>query len=537
MADSLFFIKTGEAVAVRKDTGDTVLARMKSGDVFGESALQGSRNPRMATVRADGPVTTLQLSRIRFNELLGDLNEVLNANFNQKVLGGVEIFKALDNTEMGMLIQSLKEQRFEQGTQIITQGEPGDTFYVVKQGTVQVSIMGADGEVHVIKEAMASGEYFGERALIEEEPRNATVTVTSEFALCMTLTREDFGALIGPMNALLQREADKREREDQRALRPVIKQSELKSMGLLGVGAFGRVTLVVHEPTDTTYALKAIRKGQVIALKQEEHIMNEKNLLALCDHPFLLSLVATFQDDWEIYMLTELALGGELFSFLRARQRLDEDTARFYAACVGSAFSYMHDTHSMCYRDLKPENLMFDEKGYIKVVDFGFAKIVKERTFTLCGTPEYLAPEVIMSKGHNCSVDWWAFGILIYEMINGQPPFIADDPMDIYPLIIQNDLKFTPKFSKAAKQLISQLLISNPAERLGSLRQRSRDVICQQFFNAIDWPSLLARLLPAPYVPIIKNRTDTSNFDEVVEEDDEDYREYLQGNEHIFDGF
>jgi len=306
---------------------------------------------------------------------------------------------------------------------------------------------------------------------------------------------------------------------------------------MLGVGAFGRVTLVMHEATDQVYALKAIRKGQVIAMKQEEHIMNEKNLLAMCDHPFLLRLVATFQDKWEIYMLTELALGGELFAYLRARQRLDEDTARFYAACVGGAFSYMHDTHNMCYRDLKPENLMFDEFGYIKVVDFGFAKIVKERTFTLCGTPEYLAPEVILSKGHNTSVDWWAFGILIFEMLNGQPPFVADDPMDIYPLIIKNDVKYPAKFSKSVKFLISQLLVSNPAERLGSLKAKSRDVIGHAWFDKIDWPQMLARQIPAPYVPEIKSRTDTSNFEEVEEEEEEDYREYLKGHENVFDDF
>ena len=183
---------------------------------------------------------------------------------------------------------------------------------------------------------------------------------------------------------------------------------------------------MLHTPTNTPYALKCMRKGQIVALKQVEHVMNEKTLLDACDHPFLLRLAATFQDSEEIYMLLELALGGELFTVLRNANKFEEPQGRFYAACVCSAFSYMHDL-SIVYRDLKPENLLFDAEGYMKVVDFGFTKKITDRTWTLCGTPEYLAPEIITNKGHNLAVDWWAFGILIFEMLVGQPPFCADE--------------------------------------------------------------------------------------------------------------
>ena len=158
-------------------------------------------------------------------------------------------------------------------------------------------------------------------------------------------------------------------------------------------------------------------------------------------------------------MLLELALGGELFSVLREKNRFEEPQSRFYAACVQAAFAYLHDKQ-IVYRDLKPENLLFDAEGYLKVVDFGFAKHIIDRTWTLCGTPEYLAPEIITNKGHNLAVDWWAFGILMFEMLVGQPPFCADDPMDIYQKILRNRVAYPSSMSKPAKDLIAKLLIS-----------------------------------------------------------------------------
>jgi protein kinase A len=210
------------------------------------------------------------------------------------------------------------------------------------------------------------------------------------------------------------------------------------------------VKLVKHKTTKTAYALKTMRKRQLIALKQVTHVMNEKKLLALCDHPFLINLVASFQDEIELYMVLELALGGELFSLLRDRMRFDEATARFYAACVVSAFIQMHDK-KIAYRDLKPENLLLDKGGYIKICDFGFAKIVEDRTFTLCGTPEYLAPEIIASVGHGLPVDWWAMGILIYEMLCGDPPFVSDDPMQLYQQILSGKYSFPNFVGKQAR--------------------------------------------------------------------------------------
>ena len=235
-------------------------------------------------------------------------------------------------------------------------------------------------------------------------------------------------------------------------------------------------------------------------------------------------------------MLMELALGGELFSILRERVRFDEKQSCFYAACVQSAFAYLHDS-KIVYRDLKPENLLFDSEGYLKVVDFGFAKKIVDRTWTLCGTPEYLAPEIITNKGHSLPVDWWAFGILIYECLNGQPPFCADDPMEIYQKILRNKLQFPPLFSKTSRDLISKLLVTNPSQRLGSLKKGHRDISGHAFFGKTSFKDMLKKKVAAPYVPKISSPTDTSNFDDYDEEDGEDWSRFNDKRTNLFQGF
>ena len=218
-------------------------------------------------------------------------------------------------------------------------------------------------------------------------------------------------------------------------------------------------------------------------------------------------------------MVLELALGGELFSLLRDRIRFEESMARFYAANVVSAFVHLHD-NKIAYRDLKPENLLLDSTGYIKICDFGFAKRVdKGRTFTLCGTPEYLAPEIISNVGHNTAVDWWAVGILLYEMLTGDPPFVHDDPMQLYQMILHGNFLFPSLVGKNAKDLINRLLVANPAARLGSLKRGTHDIKAHSFFKLIDITFLSSRLVKPPYVPTLSSDKDFSNFDDISEQE------------------
>jgi cGMP-dependent protein kinase len=215
-------------------------------------------------------------------------------------------------------------------------------------------------------------------------------------------------------------------------------------------------------------------------------------------------------------MLLEACLGGELWTVLRDKVAFDDATARFYTGCVVEAFSYLH-TRGIIYRDLKPENLLLDDSGYVKLVDFGFSKRVPHgrKTWTFCGTPEYVAPEIILNRGHDISADLWSLGILMFELLTGSPPFCGADPMKTYNLILKGIevIEFPRKISRNAQLMIKKFCRDNPTERLGYGTNGMRDVKKHKWFEGFNWDDLRKRTLKAPYVPTVKARTDTSNFD------------------------
>uniref|UniRef100_H3AHE2 non-specific serine/threonine protein kinase n=1 Tax=Latimeria chalumnae TaxID=7897 RepID=H3AHE2_LATCH len=216
---------------------------------------------------------------------------------------------------------------------------------------------------------------------------------------------------------------------------------DFDTVATVGTGTFGRVFLLKDKKTRAFFALKAMSIPDVIRLKQEQHVHNEKSVLKEVNHPFVIRLYWTNHDERFLYMLMEYVPGGELFSYLRNMGRFNNSTGLFYSAEIVCAIEYLH-SKEIVYRDLKPENILLDRYGHIKLTDFGFAKKLVDRTWTLCGTPEYLAPEVIQSKGHGRAVDWWALGVLIFEMLSGFPPFFDDNPFGIYQKILAGKIDF-----------------------------------------------------------------------------------------------
>ncbi len=299
-----------------------------------------------------------------------------------------------------------------------------------------------------------------------------------------------------------------------------LKLSEYEMLTTLGTGSFGRVKLSKHKGSGKYWATKILKKAEIIKLKQVDHIMNETNILASIEHPFIIYMDGFTQDERYLYLVLEFIQGGELFTYLRGQGKFDAPQAQFYSSQVVSMFEYLH-SKNIIYRDLKPENVLIDEVGYLKLTDFGFAKYVESRTYTLCGTPEYLAPEMLLNKGHGKPVDWWTFGILLYEMLAGIDPFSDDDPMLIYQKILKGKVKFPRSFDKDAKSLVKHLLQADLSKRYGNLKNGVNDIKGHRFFNGLNWSRLLSKDIKAPYTPEIKGAGDTSCFTQYPDSDTE----------------
>jgi len=251
-------------------------------------------------------------------------------------------------------------------------------------------------------------------------------------------------------------------------------------------------------------------------LKQVDHINNEKRLMAQIDYPFVVNMMGYAKDDRFVYIIMECIGGGELFTHLRRARKFSDEISKFYGAQTAGAFAHCH-SKNIIHRDLKPENILMCQNGYSKLTDFGFAKIIEPgtRTYTLCGTPEYIAPEVLLNKGHGKPVDWWTLGILIYEMIVGQPPFCDEDPMGIYQKILAGKIYFPKYFDKNAKALVKKLLTADLSKRYGNLKDGSDDILKHKWFSSLDWQKLEKLEIPAPYKPTMKDDTDVSNFEDI----------------------
>lgn len=303
----------------------------------------------------------------------------------------------------------------------------------------------------------------------------------------------------------------------------------------LGTGSFGRVHLVQSRHNEKFYAVKVLKKYQVVKMKQVEHTNSEKAMLERVRHPFLVNLWGTFQDTKNLYMVMDFVEGGELFSLLRKSQRFPNPVAKFYAAEVALALDYLHQ-QNIIYRDLKPENLLLDRNGHIKITDFGFAKYVPDITWTLCGTPDYLAPEVVSSKGYNKSVDWWSLGVLAFEMLAGYPPFYDSDPIRLYEKILACKIRYPGYFDPLAKDLLKNLLTADLTKRFGNLRNGSRDIMDHQWFKEVNWQRLARKEIEAPYVPPVTGDGDASLFDYYPEEGDAEFAGARSGEGEAFEG-
>ncbi|KAJ8882012.1 hypothetical protein PR048_018500 [Dryococelus australis] len=449
----LYVSAEGEYEVIKEDK---VLGRMGPGKAFGELAILYNCT-RTASIRVVNDAKVWVLDRRVFQQIMMRTGlQRLEDNIN--FLRSVPLLKDLSSDVLAKIADALEVEFYPAGAHIIRQGASGDTFFIISAGSVKVTQRLAGRREDEDIRTLQRGDYFGEQALLKEDCRTASVIALQPGVECLTLDRESFIQLIGDLSELHEKDYGDESRvlsrpassvsiysDTEQGTHPTlnrrqlprtrrdgasrvvlaeldyIRLDDLDVVATLGVGGFGRVELVQYMYDKTqTFALKCLKKQHIVDTQQQEHVYSEKVIMMACRSPFICRLYRTFRDNKYVYMLLEACLGGEVWTILRDRGCFDDLTTRFVTACVVEAFEYLH-ARGIIYRDLKPENLLLDSQGYVKLVDFGFSKRLgfSAKTWTFCGTPEYVAPEIILNKGHDRAVDYWSLGVLMHELLTG----------------------------------------------------------------------------------------------------------------------
>ena len=286
---------------------------------------------------------------------------------------------------------------------------------------------------------------------------------------------------------------------------------------VLGKGSFGEVLLVQLKANNKYYAMKILTKKQVKLRHQEVHTKAERDLMVKINCPFIVNIKFAFQDEYKLYIITEFMQGGEMFFHLHKEKRFSNEKTRFYIIEIILAIEFLHK-NNMLYRDLKPENIMVDASGHIKLTDFGLSKMftkTKEKAFTICGTPQYLAPEILSDEGYDNSVDWWSLGCVMYEMLVGRAPFRIPKGSYLSADLYKKKISIPEYVTNDAKDLISKLLIPNPKNRLGYGKDGAKNIKEHPYFSDIDWEEAWEKKLTPPLIPKLKDETDLSYFDKM----------------------
>ncbi len=549
---------------------------------FGELALLYNA-PRAATVEATTDGELFVVDRHDFKQILRQQTRK-KLEFYLRLISSIELLSVLLHEEKSALVECFVELHYRRGQTIMTEGESGKTFYILYQGSVSVHKNGEKVTDLVADPSAKKCPYFGEQALLNDLPRNATIQVESGSAALLCLDRSTFESILGPLRDIMSQNDDNKGRKSMvqgkrggmggpgAGGRPLLANpldgfkkprfEDLNQLGLLGSGGFGKVSLVKCGKSKQSYALKAVSKGYIVKMNLQDQICNERRILSMTNSHFITLFYGTYSSNNFVFFLMEPCLGGEIFAIYcqnaSGKKKNNPNTgnpapggskgpglgvnwgdkdgwagvphhgsyphAMYYGASVVRGFQHLHE-RKIVFRDLKPENMLLSREGRCKLTDMGLAKLVwLGRTYTTCGTPDYFAPEVIQSCGHNSAVDWWTFGVLLYELTAGAPPFSAiEDPLCKYRKIVSGiaDVKFpTRLFREPCTNLIRELMQRDPSQRLpmrpGGVTE---NLVTHEFFAGFDWEGLDSKKLRVPFKPKVRNSEDLQNFGGTSEED------------------
>jgi cGMP-dependent protein kinase len=478
------------------DDADGVIGELARGEIVGQDQIyHGSAMPNTLVARGVVKVQRINLQKVISCLVDGDIDSleiaeasVMKLTVIKKTLKDIYLFKQILDKQVTRVAIALKNKLYKKGETIFAEGDNAENFYLIMSGRVSVSITGKG-----ILRTLAKGDYFGERGLIFTEPRSATCAAVDDVEV-LQLEASVFIQILGNFRAVLEHRIKLQDTK--------VEMTDLTAHWIIGQGSFGEVRLVEHKTTGSRYALKCIRKTHIVETGQQKNVQMERKILNQLYHPCIVQSVRTMKDDIYVYFLMEFLGGGDLFTAIREIGMLTTPQAQFYSGSVIHAIEYVHKCRLM-YRDLKPENVLLDDEGYVKLVDFGTAKEGLS-SFTLVGTPEYLSPEVILGKGYTYAADWWSCGVMMYEFICGPLPFRSKsgDQIELCRAILEAEVKF-PSYVKDtnARSILKGLLERRVEQRLASGSMGGLDLMEHPYFKGFDWDGVLSRTLPVPYVP------------------------------------
>ncbi|XP_011301178.1 RAC serine/threonine-protein kinase [Fopius arisanus] len=436
-------------------------------------------------------------------------------------------FKSKPDQQMAATAQPLNNFTVR-GCQIMSVDRPKPFTFVIR-GLQWTTVIERTFHVETEKERedwVAAIRYVADRLATEEQhlqQPSMQISSSSEDVEMETTGRSDSGSSLGiispdgdgSIDELSAKFSVQGTSSSKSSGKKKVTLENFEFLKVLGKGTFGKVILCREKATGHLYAIKILRKEVIIRKDEVAHTLTENRVLRTTSHPFLISLKYSFQTADRLCFVMEYVNGGELFFHLSRSRVFGEDRTRFYGAEIISALGYLH-SQGIIYRDLKLENLLLDKDGHIKIADFGLCKedITYGRTTkTFCGTPEYLAPEVLEDNDYGRAVDWWGVGVVMYEMMCGRLPFYNRDHEKLFTLILLEEVKFPRTISHEAKDLLGGLLIKDPSRRLGGGPNDAKDIMCHAFFSSIDWSDLVQKKIAPPFKPQVTSETDTRYFD------------------------